>query len=132
MIAGAFEFLVAGPDAGGEAIQHALKVVDGIQDRSRRIRLGEAELLGELRLVAELTRLAACKVERVKKFPVALPATAFLANFGSLYPAYVRGLTYLAARKPAEAGVEFQKIISHRGIVAEDPVDASPTDSTAS
>jgi tetratricopeptide (TPR) repeat protein len=54
----------------------------------------------------------------------ALPATAFIAHFGSLYPAYVRGLTYLAAQKPAEAVDEFQKIISHRGIVVEDPVDA--------
>jgi eukaryotic-like serine/threonine-protein kinase len=54
----------------------------------------------------------------------ALPATAFIASFGSLYPAYVRGLTYLAAQKPTEAAGEFQKIISHRGIVIEDPVDA--------
>jgi tetratricopeptide (TPR) repeat protein len=54
----------------------------------------------------------------------ALPATAFIASFGSLYPAYVRGLTYLAAEKPAEAAHEFQKIISHRGIVVEDPIDA--------
>ncbi len=54
----------------------------------------------------------------------ALPATAFIASFGSLYPAYVRGLTYLSAQKPAEAADEFQKIISHRGIVMEDPVDA--------
>jgi eukaryotic-like serine/threonine-protein kinase len=54
----------------------------------------------------------------------ALPATAFIANFGSLYPAYVRGLTYLTAQKPAEAADEFRKIISHRGIVVEDPIDA--------
>jgi tetratricopeptide (TPR) repeat protein len=54
----------------------------------------------------------------------ALPATAFLASFGSLYPAYVRGLTFMAARKPAEAAIEFQKTISHRGLVVEDPVDA--------
>ena len=54
----------------------------------------------------------------------ALPATAFIASFGSLYPAYVRGLTYLAAKKPAEAAVEFRKIISRRGLVMEDPVDA--------
>ena len=54
----------------------------------------------------------------------ALPATAFLAGFGSLYSAYVRGLTFTAARKPAEAAIEFEKIISHRGLVAEDPVDA--------
>ena len=54
----------------------------------------------------------------------ALPGTAFFASFGSLYPAYVRGQTYLAARKPADAAVEFQKIISHRGLVMEDPVGA--------
>ena len=54
----------------------------------------------------------------------ALPATAFIANFGSLYPAYVRGLTYLTARKPAEAAGEFQKILSHRGLVVADPIDA--------
>jgi tetratricopeptide (TPR) repeat protein len=54
----------------------------------------------------------------------ALPGTAFIADFGSLYPAYVRGLTYLTAQKPAEAADEFQKIISHRGIVGADPIDA--------
>ena len=54
----------------------------------------------------------------------ALPGTAFVASFGSLYPAYVRGQTYLAAKRPAEAAVEFQKIISHRGLVMEDPMDA--------
>jgi tetratricopeptide (TPR) repeat protein len=54
----------------------------------------------------------------------ALPATAFIASFGSLYPAYVRGQTYLAAKRPADAAVEFRKIISHRGLVMEDPVDA--------
>jgi tetratricopeptide (TPR) repeat protein len=54
----------------------------------------------------------------------ALPATAFNASFGSLYPAYVRGQTYLAAKRPADAAVEFRKIISHRGLVMEDPVDA--------
>src|SRR4029079_11380547 len=54
----------------------------------------------------------------------ALPATAFVASFGSLYPAYVRGLTYLATKRPADAAVEFQKIISHRGLVMEDPIDA--------
>jgi predicted Zn-dependent protease len=54
----------------------------------------------------------------------ALPGTAFVASIGSLYPAYVRGQTYLAAKRPAEAAVEFQKIISRRGLVMEDPMDA--------
>jgi eukaryotic-like serine/threonine-protein kinase len=43
---------------------------------------------------------------------------------GSLYPIYVRGVAYLAARKGAEAVREFQKILDHRGIVVSDPIAA--------
>jgi hypothetical protein len=43
---------------------------------------------------------------------------------GNLYPAYVRGLAYLAAHQGAEAAREFQKILDHRGIVICDPVGA--------
>ena len=64
------------------------------------------------------------KLEAALSNEFALPGTAFFASFGSLYPAYVRGQTYLAARKPADAAVEFRKIISRRGLVMEDPVDA--------
>ncbi len=35
----------------------------------------------------------------------------------ALYPAYVRGQAYLQAGRPREAAVEFQKVISHSGIV---------------
>jgi DNA-binding winged helix-turn-helix (wHTH) protein/tetratricopeptide (TPR) repeat protein len=44
--------------------------------------------------------------------------------FGALYPVYVRGEAYLAARRGAEAAAEFQKILDHRGIVISDPVGA--------
>ena len=64
------------------------------------------------------------KLEPALSNEFALPGTAFFASFGSLYPAYVRGQTYLAARKPADAAVEFRKIISRRGLVMEDPIDA--------
>ena len=47
-------------------------------------------------------------------------------NYGwtSLYPIYVRGESYLAARKGSEAAVEFQKILDHRGIVLNAPIGA--------
>lgn len=45
-------------------------------------------------------------------------------NFGNLYPAYVRGEAFLALRQGAQAAVEFQKILDHRGIVVSDPVGA--------
>jgi DNA-binding winged helix-turn-helix (wHTH) protein/tetratricopeptide (TPR) repeat protein len=50
------------------------------------------------------------------------PRSAINGFFGALYPIYVRGQAYLAERKGAEAAVEFQKILDHRGAVVSDPV----------
>jgi DNA-binding winged helix-turn-helix (wHTH) protein/tetratricopeptide (TPR) repeat protein len=44
--------------------------------------------------------------------------------FGALYPAYMRGEAYLAAGRGAEAAIEFQKILDHRGVVGSDPIGA--------
>jgi tetratricopeptide (TPR) repeat protein len=57
-------------------------------------------------------------------YELAVPAIDFNAFFGGLYPVYVRGVTYLDARQGAEAAVEFQKILDHRGIVVGDPIGA--------
>ena len=43
---------------------------------------------------------------------------------GSFYPIYVRGLAHLAAHHGADAAREFQKILTHRGIVVTDPIGA--------
>ncbi|HEV2486661.1 MAG TPA: winged helix-turn-helix domain-containing protein [Terracidiphilus sp.] len=43
---------------------------------------------------------------------------------GFLGPIYVRGEAYLMAHKGTEAAVEFQKIVDHRGIVANSPTGA--------
>jgi DNA-binding winged helix-turn-helix (wHTH) protein len=48
----------------------------------------------------------------------------FLLGAGNLYPAYARGLAYLAAHQGAEAARELQKILDHRGIVVSDPAGA--------
>ena len=48
----------------------------------------------------------------------------FIQRVGALYPIYVRGVAYLAARQPSEAAAEFQRIVDHRSIVLVDPVDA--------
>ena len=55
-------------------------------------------------------------------YDLASPPSSFHGFFGSLYPVYVRGQAYLAARRGAEAAAEFQKILDHRGIVVSDPV----------
>jgi hypothetical protein len=44
--------------------------------------------------------------------------------FGAMYPIYVRGEALLAAQKSAEAIAEFQKIITHPGLVGADPIGA--------
>jgi DNA-binding winged helix-turn-helix (wHTH) protein/tetratricopeptide (TPR) repeat protein len=43
---------------------------------------------------------------------------------GALYPVYMRGEAFLAAGQGAQAVVEFQKILDHRGIVVSDPIGA--------
>jgi len=43
---------------------------------------------------------------------------------GTLYPAYIRGLAYLAARNGTAAASEFQKVLDHRGIVLNYPLGA--------
>jgi tetratricopeptide (TPR) repeat protein len=42
----------------------------------------------------------------------------------SLYPIYVRGEAYLAARQGSEATSEFQKLLDHLGVVVNEPIGA--------
>ena len=41
-----------------------------------------------------------------------------------LYPVYLRGEAYLAARQPTEASAEFQKILDHPGLVENEPINS--------
>ena len=52
------------------------------------------------------------------------PRSSFFAFFGALYPVYMRGQAYLAARQGSEAAIEFQKILDHRGVVVSDSIGA--------
>jgi hypothetical protein len=53
-----------------------------------------------------------------------MPHGAINAFFGAMYPVYVRGEAYLAAHQSPEAAAEFQKILTHRGVVIGDPIRA--------
>jgi len=55
-------------------------------------------------------------------YEMAPPGVTFYGFFGGLYPAYVRGEAYLAAKRGTAAAAEFQKVIDHPGIVFADPV----------
>ena len=63
-------------------------------------------------------------LQSASRFDLATGGLAFYWRFGALYPIYVRGQAYLAARQPAQAAAEFQRILDHRGIVLVDPMDA--------
>jgi eukaryotic-like serine/threonine-protein kinase len=39
-----------------------------------------------------------------------------------MYPVYVRGLAYLSANQGTQAVAEFQKILTHRGIIQTEPI----------
>jgi ATP/maltotriose-dependent transcriptional regulator MalT len=41
-----------------------------------------------------------------------------------MFPVFVRGEAYLAARRGSEAAAEFQKILNHRGLVLNQPIGA--------
>lgn len=58
------------------------------------------------------------------RYDLALGRLGFVGRFGGLYPIYVRGLAYLAARQPADAAAEFQRIIDHPYITLVDPMTA--------
>jgi serine/threonine protein kinase len=64
------------------------------------------------------------QLQRSRSYDFAMPGTEFYARFGGGYPAYVRGQAYLAESRAQEAAAEFQKVLSHRGVVLADPIGA--------
>jgi hypothetical protein len=57
-------------------------------------------------------------------YELSVPRTSIHANFGALYPAYMRGEAFLAEHKGTEAAAEFQRILDNRGIALSDPIGA--------
>ncbi len=49
--------------------------------------------------------------------PIEYGQIAFITQMSCLYPTYIRGQAYLAARQSKESAAEFQKILDHSGIV---------------
>lgn len=67
---------------------------------------------------------AVALLENARPNELGIPPSGFLGFFGMLYPVYVRGEAYLALNRGREAGLEFQKILDHPGIVVVDPIGA--------
>jgi DNA-binding winged helix-turn-helix (wHTH) protein/tetratricopeptide (TPR) repeat protein len=57
--------------------------------------------------------------------PYELGATRAVGlDWTPMFPVFVRGEAYLAARRGSEAAAEFQKILDHRGLVLNEPIGA--------
>jgi tetratricopeptide (TPR) repeat protein/predicted Ser/Thr protein kinase len=63
-------------------------------------------------------------LEDARVYEMGVPRSSIHGSFGALYPIYVRGEAFLAARRGREAAAEFQKILERRGIVVSDPIGA--------
>ena len=80
-------------------------------------------LRGKLALLRANAQEALRSLESAAPYELGLPANSFY-NWPNLYPVYVRGEAYLAARQGREAAAEFQKIVDHRGVVSNEPIGA--------
>ncbi len=61
-------------------------------------------------------------LQAASAYELGLPGTVFFSP--SMYPVYVRGEVFLAARHGSQAAAEFQKILDHPGVVINDPICA--------
>jgi eukaryotic-like serine/threonine-protein kinase len=61
-----------------------------------------------------------------KAIEALLPAAPYELGLGgqALYPVYLRGEAYVAARQGSAAVAEFQKILDHSGVVVNEPIGA--------
>jgi DNA-binding winged helix-turn-helix (wHTH) protein/tetratricopeptide (TPR) repeat protein len=80
-------------------------------------------LRAKLALLRSNSQQALDSLQAAAPYELGLPAYSFY-NWPNLYPVYVRGEAYLAARQGNEAAAEFQKILDHRGIVLNEPIGA--------
>jgi tetratricopeptide (TPR) repeat protein len=63
-------------------------------------------------------------LQPASRFDLAMGGIGFNAYFGKLYPIYVRGLAFMAAKQYRDAVGEFQRLLDHPSIVLVDPIDA--------
>lgn len=63
-------------------------------------------------------------LEAAVPYELGSPRSMVNGLFGAFYAIYVRGESYVAARRGAEAAWEFQRVLDHRGIVISDPIGA--------
>jgi eukaryotic-like serine/threonine-protein kinase len=122
------------PNPGFEKVMEGYAIAGDLEKRFPEDTSVQFSYLPTLRAILALSRSGIASrgepsraIELLQKavvYELGLPRSTMHGNFGALYPVYVRGLAYLASHQSAQAAVEFQKILDHRGIVITDPVGA--------
>ncbi len=110
----------------GDAAQ-ARKIADDLAHRFPLNTMINRYWLPAIDAAVEISRNNPAKaLERLRtatEYELGTPAPQFEVG-GSLYPAYIRGQAYLSLLQGAEAAVEFQKFLDHRGIAINSPLAA--------
>jgi len=79
-------------------------------------------LRGQLALGRKNAREAIEALQKAVPYELGQPGDGSFTP--AMYPVYVRGEAYLAANRGSEAAIEFQKILSQRGVVVNEPIGA--------
>jgi tetratricopeptide (TPR) repeat protein len=95
---------------------HSETLLDGLAARFPQDTLVQSVLLPTVRAQIELARKNPERSIELLRITSPYELTNSSLN-GCLFPAYVRGQAYLAAKQGGPAAAEFQKIIDHRGLV---------------
>jgi hypothetical protein len=98
----------------------ATELADGLASHAPPGSFANKVWVPEIRAVIELKR-----GNPMRAVELLAPVAAYEAGwFENFMGAYVRGQAYLAAHRGQEAAAEFQKIISHRGVVLNSVIGA--------
>jgi tetratricopeptide (TPR) repeat protein len=102
----------------------AQSIADALLKRFPEATIVQFSYLPVLRARIALNRGDASQAVDLLQVAVPYELGASRALFGALYPVYIRGEAHLAAHQGAQAAIELQKILDHRGIVNSDPIGA--------
>jgi hypothetical protein len=106
----------------------AMRLTNDLSNRFPRDTIAQSQYLPTIRAASILGGSKASK-EADKAIEALVPAaphelgSGTALNFG-LFPAYLRAEAHLAAHQGAASAVEFQKILSHPGVVLNQPIGA--------
>jgi serine/threonine protein kinase/tetratricopeptide (TPR) repeat protein len=107
----------------------AVRLADHLSNEFPKDTIVQSEYLPMIRAATILGRNSGSKnadktIEALAaSAPYELGSISAILNF-ALYPAYLRGLAFLAAHQGSAAVAEFQKLLDHPGVVGNEPIGA--------